>query len=609
MGAHRRAAMVGRWTPCVALIVAVAAMAFADGLSEEAELSADLSADSQKWAYIPDVEDEGAKQKKAMELVAKSEKGRWVNVPVGSTAKDVIEKEELLKAQILSDAAKARGLAELKVKAKDRSERVQKRLLNADEEKAKINTDLKKLNTKLEGIKTSLSGTSDYKAVKRNMEDRKTTMVAIKKLEDKRQELDDLIAENGDKFERRTKSALKEQEKDSKAKAEAQMLKINKLLEEGQSSEGAMQSTLKKFEKHSEDELANVKGLKLKESKSFSDVEVTNDKLESQRKLVNKLLHESDTSEIKTKINTLRARLKSKSKLEEANHAKLVNAEDRESLLSSKTDAMDQTEKSAVSRLQRRFKRAQQKKDDIKKTEADLAAKVAKTTALIKSHGILLAKNQGELRTREANLDKAKAAAAKESSAKQKEAAYKSDNKDLKLHLDALKTKIMHGNDNVKKARAEQHAAALSVDEKEAKKAVAVSANEEADSMDMVIEHAKSTNEISVKDFNQAKATLEERSKKKKKMMTKESEVKKNLKAIQPEVDAHVDLTGPTEQYEVTQKAVKKYQASVADNMAQKEDSQQQLDDSKASASERLASIKQEQSAAVKQARVTRVDM
>merc|ERR1711970_3697 len=64
-----------------------------------------------------------------------------------------------------------------------------------------------------------------------------------------------------------------------------------------------------------------------------------------------------------------------------------------------------------------------------------------------------------------------------------------------------------------------------------------------------------------------------------------------------------------TEQYEVTQKAVKKYQASVADNMAQKEDSQQQLDDSKTTASERLASIKQEQSAAVKQARVTRVDM
>ena len=48
------------------------------------------------------------KQKAATELLQKSQKGRWVNVPAGKTVQSAVEEEELLQAKIIADAGKAR---------------------------------------------------------------------------------------------------------------------------------------------------------------------------------------------------------------------------------------------------------------------------------------------------------------------------------------------------------------------------------------------------------------------------------------------------------------------------------------------------------------------
>merc|ERR1711939_1181679 len=88
-------AAMGSWV-YAATLVAVVAMTLAEGLAEES----DLSANAEKWAYIPTAEDGGERQKAAMELLEKSKKGRWVHVPVGKTAEGVLQEEELLKAKI-----------------------------------------------------------------------------------------------------------------------------------------------------------------------------------------------------------------------------------------------------------------------------------------------------------------------------------------------------------------------------------------------------------------------------------------------------------------------------------------------------------------------------
>merc|ERR1711988_962246 len=216
-----------------AVLVAVIAMTVTEGLSEEADLGALVD----KWAYIPEVPTEGDRQKKAMELVQKNAKGRWVNVPVGQTAEDVLRKEELLKAKILADAQKARHAAELSKKAKKKEERTQKRVLNADQEKDAIVKDLKKENLALASVKSALKGNSDFDSLNENMMNRKKITEKIDKLNAQKQELDALLAKYDAKLEKRKKKVIKDVEIDSKKKAEAQELKVKKMMELASSGE------------------------------------------------------------------------------------------------------------------------------------------------------------------------------------------------------------------------------------------------------------------------------------------------------------------------------------------------------------------------------------
>merc|ERR1711988_290490 len=206
-----------------AVLVAVIAMTVTEGLSEEADLGALVD----KWAYIPEVPTEGDRQKKAMELVQKNAKGRWVNVPVGQTAEDVLRKEELLKAKILADAQKA----------KKKEERTQKRVLNADQEKDAIVKDLKKENLALASVKSALKGNSDFDSLNENMMNRKKITEKIDKLNAQKQELDALLAKYDAKLEKRKKKVIKDVEIDSKKKAEAQELKVKKMMELASSGE------------------------------------------------------------------------------------------------------------------------------------------------------------------------------------------------------------------------------------------------------------------------------------------------------------------------------------------------------------------------------------
>merc|ERR1711939_177867 len=182
-------AAMGSWV-YAATLVAVVAMTVAEGLAEES----DMSANAEKWAYVPPTPNAGDRQKEAAELLQKTKKGRWVHVPVGKTAEGVLEEEEMLKAKILSDATAARKASELKGKAKRREERTQKRILGADDEEKQIASDMAKANMELEDVNTALvSPSQDYSSMKENMQMKEKLHRKIKKLKEKKASLDDVL--------------------------------------------------------------------------------------------------------------------------------------------------------------------------------------------------------------------------------------------------------------------------------------------------------------------------------------------------------------------------------------------------------------------------------
>merc|ERR1711988_448540 len=118
------------------------------------------------------------------------------------------------------------------------------------------------------------------------MQRKETLTEEITKLQAQRSDLNKLLEKDAAKKERRKKAVMKQVEEDSKKKAEAQMLKVKEMMEEGSADEGKMQKVLQEFEAHAQSELKNMKGIKLKESQQFSVVQAADDKLEAQRKLV-----------------------------------------------------------------------------------------------------------------------------------------------------------------------------------------------------------------------------------------------------------------------------------------------------------------------------------
>lgn len=587
---------MGSWV-YAATLVAVVAMTLAEGLAEESE----MSANAEKWAYVPETPTEDDRQKAATELIQKSKKGRWVHVPLGKTVDGVLQQEEILKAKILADATAARKASEKKDKAKKRDEKMQKRILNADDEKALLKTQVAKAKEKLVDVTASLSGsTTDYSAMKANMVMQKKLHTQLEKLDAKRRELNDLIEKDSIKKEKRKKTLIKQAEEASKAKAEAQILKIKDMMLEGGGNPVIMEKLLQKFKKHTENELKNTDDLRLKESRTFGTMQATNGKVQEVRKEVNELKAKTDVSMIDVKINKAKSALKSAQRTNENNHVKEINAKDKLSVANEKQDVADQTESRAVNTLQRNMKRAKTKQADVKTTEAQIVGKLTKATAEMKVYRDKLKEHKAESEKLLVVLEKAKAAAEKENAAKTNQTKMLADSDELKQKVEVAKKRIAVGAHDIAVTAARQKAAALGIDEAKAKKAAAG----KSDSVDFseMMQNAIKGNEDANLNYKKAKRNLKKNKKIEVEDAKKEVELKQMVQSNKPGVDARVDVQGPDMRYEVSQKAISKYSRKFMDAKVRKTENQQLVEQSSTRVAEKMENVKSDQVSAVRTA-------
>merc|ERR1711959_170712 len=98
------------------VLVAFIAVAATSGEAEVDALEAQATAD--KWAYVPDTKSVAKQQKKAVKMLAKGTKGKWVPVTPGKTASQVLSKQKLLKSRLAKGAELARKASRKKRAAK-----------------------------------------------------------------------------------------------------------------------------------------------------------------------------------------------------------------------------------------------------------------------------------------------------------------------------------------------------------------------------------------------------------------------------------------------------------------------------------------------------------
>jgi len=546
--------------------------------------------------------DEKAKQ--ASEVIQKSKKGTWVTVPAGANAKDVAENKQLVHARVLGDAKIARESARKKRASMEEIQLLKNRIEEGKKDQVMVDDEVKANQLRVATAKRMKAQAKTSEQANQASATLSEAEEALESLRVHQKGVQQDLAADYEASEKEHKSIAIQTVKDDQRKAQTRRMRLEEELDDAYKSKdhASTQRLVLKFANEAKDNAENLEGLKLKEGKDFSKVELMEQEVSKQGVVLKEAKEKRNSHPWQVKIEDLRAKLARESNAHSDIMSKEIDAKDRLADASQKADNFDVHEKRAVSTLQRGFIAGDEKKASLKRDEKDLNRRLAKAKATINHINTYLRQDKSQMRKMKKAVDRAREAQEVVTTAKNALSSAKQTREDLVAQIKS-NTKAEHLALNEKRLReASLQVAKEAVEAAKATHKAAPDASADAKAMTKLVA-AKA-------DFVKAKAAAAVSEGKQdhliKTLKTDKAELRKvdqKIREETPTATQKVNVAGPEQSLEQMQKTVAKNKMKKESATIEADSTQGQKEENKREWGSKLLKIKKNQARLVRTAK------